>query len=102
MSLFYTVKSSVLETFEKLEADMGLSVVLKQFVKAETGKVDLQTDYLKGLLTFMELYKPLYIFSELEEISRLLSHEKVAELAKRIDEVNPKGETTTTTDIFEV
>jgi len=40
--------------------------------------------------------------SELEAISGLLSHEKVAELAKRIDEVNPKGETTTTTDIFEV
>jgi hypothetical protein len=40
--------------------------------------------------------------SELEAISGLLSHEKVAELAKRIDGVNPKGETTTTTDTFEV
>jgi hypothetical protein len=40
--------------------------------------------------------------SELDAISGLLSHEKVAELAKRIDGLNPKGETTTTTDIFEV
>jgi hypothetical protein len=38
----------------------------------------------------------------MKAISGLLSHEKVAELAKRIDGVNPKGETTTTTDAFEV
>jgi hypothetical protein len=37
----------------------------------------------------------------LEEIRGLLGHKKVSELAKRIDEVNPKGDTTTT-DIFEV
>ncbi len=41
------------------------------------------------------------VTSELEEIRGLLGHEKVSELAKRIDEVNPKGDTTTT-DIFEV
>jgi hypothetical protein len=40
--------------------------------------------------------------SELEEISRLLGHEKVAELAKRIDGVNPKVDTASTTDMFEV
>lgn len=65
MPLFYIAKSRELEEFEKLEAetDMKLSVILKQFVKAETGKVDLQTDYLKGLLTFMKFHKPLHIFS---------------------------------------
>jgi SIR2-like domain len=63
MSLFYTAKNSVLKKFEELEIDMKLSAVLKQFVKAETGKVDLQPDYLKGLLIFMEFYKPLHIFS---------------------------------------
>ena len=43
--------------------------------------------------------------SELEEISRLLSNPKVAQLAKNIDEVNPSKESTTTrsgTDIFEI
>jgi len=33
--------------------------------------------------------------SELDEISRLLSHPKVVELSKKIDEVNPKKEATT-------
>lgn len=44
MPLFYTKKNSVLKKFEKLEADSDtkLSVILKQFVKAETGKTDLQ------------------------------------------------------------
>jgi len=32
--------------------------------------------------------------SELDEISRLLSHPKVGELSKKIDEVNPKREDT--------
>jgi hypothetical protein len=32
--------------------------------------------------------------SELDEISRLLSHPKVGELSKMIDAVNPKRETT--------
>jgi len=44
--------------------------------------------------------------SELEEISRLLSDPKVAQLAKSIDEVNPSKESTTAksggTDIFEI
>ncbi len=43
--------------------------------------------------------------SELGEVSRLLSHPKVGELSKKIDEVNPKRETTTGkggTDIFEM
>ena len=43
--------------------------------------------------------------SELEEISRLLSNPKVAQLAKSIDEVNPSKESRTTksgTDIFEI
>jgi hypothetical protein len=43
--------------------------------------------------------------SELEEISRLLSNPKVAQLAKNIDEVNPSKESSTTrsgTDIFEI
>jgi hypothetical protein len=45
--------------------------------------------------------------SELDEISRLLSHPKVGELSKKIDEVNPKREATTLTgkggcDIFEI
>jgi hypothetical protein len=31
--------------------------------------------------------------SELDDISRLLSHPKVSELSKKIDEVNPKKET---------
>ena len=46
MPLFYTNKNSVLEKFEKLEADSDtrLSVILKQFVKAETGKTDLALD----------------------------------------------------------
>jgi hypothetical protein len=43
--------------------------------------------------------------SELDEISRLLSHPKVGELSKRIDEVHPKREATTGKggpDIFEI
>jgi hypothetical protein len=43
--------------------------------------------------------------SELEEISRLLSNLKVAQLAKSLDEVNPSKESTNTrigTDIFEI
>ena len=44
--------------------------------------------------------------AELEEISRLLSDPKVAQLAKRIDEVNPAKESTAAksggTDIFEI
>jgi hypothetical protein len=43
--------------------------------------------------------------SELEEISRLLSHQKVRELSKKIDTVNPKREATSGkggTDIFEI
>jgi hypothetical protein len=43
--------------------------------------------------------------SDLDEISRLLSHQKVGELSRKIDEVNPKGEATTGkggTDIFEI
>ena len=65
MPLFYTKKNSVLKKFEKLEADSDtkLSVILKQFVKAETGKTDLQVDYLKGLLRFMKFYRSLHIFS---------------------------------------
>ncbi|PWU80160.1 MAG: hypothetical protein DLM72_13640, partial [Candidatus Nitrosopolaris wilkensis] len=42
---------------------------------------------------------------ELDEISRLLSNQKVSELAKKIDEVNPKRETTSEKggpDIFEI
>jgi len=41
----------------------------------------------------------------LDEISRLLSHPKVGELSKKIDEVNPKREDTTGKggpDIFEI
>jgi hypothetical protein len=44
--------------------------------------------------------------SELEEISRLLSDPKVAQLAKSIDEVNPSKESTAAksggTDVFEI
>src|SRR2546427_12509797 len=45
--------------------------------------------------------------SELDEISRLLSHPKVSELSKKIDEINPKREATTLTgkagpDVFEI
>jgi hypothetical protein len=43
--------------------------------------------------------------SELGEISGLLSNPKVCELSKKIDEVNPKRETTTGKggpDIFEI
>ena len=43
--------------------------------------------------------------SELDEISRLLSHPKVGELSKKIDAMNPKRETTTSKggpDIFEI
>jgi len=43
--------------------------------------------------------------SELDEISRLLTHPKVGELSKKIDAVNPKGEATTGKggpDIFEI
>ena len=43
--------------------------------------------------------------SELEQISRLLSNPKVAQLAKSIDEVNPSKESSTRrsgTDIFEI
>jgi len=43
--------------------------------------------------------------SELDEISLLLSHPKVGELSRKIDEVNPKRETTTGKggpDIFEI
>jgi hypothetical protein len=40
--------------------------------------------------------------SELEAISGLLSREKVSELAKRIDRVNPKGEEGPTSDVFQL
>jgi len=43
--------------------------------------------------------------SELGEISRLLSHQKVGELSKMIDIVNPKGEATAgkgSPNIFEI
>jgi hypothetical protein len=45
--------------------------------------------------------------SELDEIGRLLSHPKISELSKKIDEVNPKREATTLTgkagpDVFEI
>ena len=43
--------------------------------------------------------------SELEEISRLLSNPKVAQLAKRIDQVNPatkESATSAKADIFEI
>jgi hypothetical protein len=44
--------------------------------------------------------------SELDEISRLLSHPKVSELSKKIDEVNPKRDSSTQEkggrDIFEI
>ena len=43
--------------------------------------------------------------SELDEISRLLSHPKVGELSKKIDAVNPKREATAnkgSPDIFEI
>jgi hypothetical protein len=44
--------------------------------------------------------------SELEEINRLLSNPKVAQLAKRIDEVNPSRESASAkdgaNDIFEI
>ena len=45
--------------------------------------------------------------SELEEIGRLLSHPKVGELSKKIDEVNPKRQEAALTgkgsrDIFEI
>ena len=43
--------------------------------------------------------------SELDEISRILRHPKVGEPSKKIDEVNPKREATTSKagpDIFEI
>ena len=43
--------------------------------------------------------------SELEEISRLLSNPKVAQLAKSLDEVNPSKESSAIksgTDVFEI
>ena len=43
--------------------------------------------------------------SELDEISRLLSHPKVGEVSKKIDAVNPKREATTVkggSDVFEI
>ena len=45
--------------------------------------------------------------SKLDEVSRLLSHPKIGELSKKIDEVNPKREATTLTgkagpDVFEI
>ncbi len=44
--------------------------------------------------------------TELEEINKLLSHPKLVELAKRVDEVNPErrlgGANTTEHDVFEI
>jgi len=43
--------------------------------------------------------------SKLDEVSRLLSHPKIGELSKKIDEVNPKRDATSgkgAHDIFEV
>ena len=43
--------------------------------------------------------------SELDEISRLLSHPKVGEVSKKIDAVNPTREATTVkggSDVFEI
>jgi hypothetical protein len=40
-----------------------LSSILKQFIKSETGKPDIQVDYLNGLLKFMKAFRPFHIFS---------------------------------------
>lgn len=62
--LFYNQRKNVLEKFENLEKSMPkLSNILKQFIKTETGKTDIQVDYLKGLLKFMKAFRPFHIFS---------------------------------------
>ncbi|MGC1930294.1 MAG: SIR2 family protein [Candidatus Nitrosopolaris sp.] len=62
--LFYNQKKKVVETFENLELHRPkLSDIIKQFIKSETGKPDIQVDYLKGLLKFMKGHMPLHIFS---------------------------------------
>ncbi len=64
MPLFYNQKKKVLEKLEKLEKSMPkLSSILKQFIKSETGKPDIQVDYLNGLLKFMKAFRPFHIFS---------------------------------------
>jgi hypothetical protein len=63
--LFYNQKKKVLENFGNVEKSITtkLSSILKQFIKSETGKSDIQVDYLKGLLKFMKASRPLCVFS---------------------------------------
>lgn len=62
--LFYNQKKKVLKTFQNLDkAKPKLSNIVKQFIKSETGKPDIQVDYLNGLLKFMKGHMPLHVFS---------------------------------------
>lgn len=54
----------LLERFENLEKTMPkLSIILKEFIKSEAGKSDIETEYLRGLLKFMKAFRPLHVFS---------------------------------------
>jgi hypothetical protein len=62
--LFYNQKKNVKKIFKNLDLSKPkLSNIIKRFIKLETGKPDIQVDYLKELLKFMNVYRPLHIFS---------------------------------------
>jgi hypothetical protein len=64
MPLFYNQKKELLKRFENLEESIPkLFIILKAFIKSETSRSDIQTDYLKGLLKFMITFRPLHVFS---------------------------------------
>jgi hypothetical protein len=64
MPFFCDQKKEVLKKFDNLDKGMPkLSSILKQFIKLETGKSDIQIDYLGGLLKFMKTFKPFHVFS---------------------------------------
>lgn len=66
LPLFYENEKNIIQKIHNvmLNSNKGLlSDIIKQFIKSETGKVNIQVDYLKGLLSLIQYYKPLNIFS---------------------------------------
>jgi hypothetical protein len=66
LPLFYENEKDIVRKIRQvgLNSKKGLlSDIVKRFIKSETGKVNIHVDYLNGLLSLMQYYKPLNIFS---------------------------------------
>jgi SIR2-like domain len=67
LPLFYENKKEIIQKIDDLylntDEKILVSDIVKRFIKSETGKVDIEVDYLNGLLELMEYHKPLDIFS---------------------------------------